>query len=66
MARKGSGVVVPEAGAWVTHPLWPELGVGLVLTASNAVNAGARVGRIRWATDQVSTHNLSTLREVAG
>jgi hypothetical protein len=64
MTLKGSGVVVPTAGAWVTHPLWPELGVGLVLTASKAVNPGARVGRIRWATDQLSTHNLATLKEV--
>lgn len=66
MTLKGSGAIAPPAGAWVIHPLYPELGVGLVLTASKAANAGARVGRIRWATDQISTHNLSVLREVEG
>lgn len=63
MSLKGSGVVVPAAGAWVTHPLWPELGMGLVMTASKS-DPAERVGSVWWATDQVSTHNLAVLREV--
>ena len=34
------------------------------LTHSKAPEPSARVGRIRWSCGQVSTHNLSILREV--
>lgn len=54
----------PRIGATVRHPLWPELGTGVVETHSKATEPSARVGRIRWSTGQVSTHNLATLREV--
>lgn len=53
----------PAVGAIVAHPLYPELGTGVVETAGKAAPTD-RAGRVRWSTGQVSTHNLSVLREV--
>ena len=55
---------IPRVGATVRHPLWPELGTGVIETATKARQPGCRCGRVRWSTGQVSTHNLATLREV--
>ena len=66
MARLGSGAVIPPVGAKVRHPLWPELGVGEVETASRCKQPSLRVGRVRWSCGQASAHNLSVLREVEG
>ena len=66
MARMGSGVKLPDVGATVRHPLWPELGDGAVesVNKTEAHNKTCVCGRIRWSCGQVSTHNLSVLREV--
>ena len=65
MALLGTGAAMaPPVGAKVVHPLWPELGTGVVETQSKAIEPSARVGRIRWSTGQVSTHNLAVLKEV--
>lgn len=54
----------PPVGATVRHPLWPELGVGVVETINDATDVRNRTGLIRWATGQVSRHCLCVLREV--
>lgn len=65
MATLGSGMRVAGVGASVTHPLYPELGTGVVETAGKAAPSD-RAGRVRWSTGQVSTHNLAVLKEVEG
>lgn len=55
--------IAPTVGKRVVHPLWPELGVGVVETNTTATPC-LRMGRIRWSIGQVSTHHLATLREV--
>lgn len=66
MARKGSGAPIPDVGATVHHPLWPELGSGVVQTVSKHEpnHVSYATGRIRWSCGQVSVHNLSVLRKV--
>lgn len=55
----------PAVDAIVVHPLYPELGTGVVETAGKAAPSD-RAGRVRWSTGQVSTHNLAVLKEVEG
>lgn len=56
--------IAPPIGAKVRHPLWPELGVGEVKTASSVTQTRLRSGWIDWSCGQRSRHNLSVLREV--
>lgn len=58
-------VYTPPVGAKVRHPLWPELGNGVVETVTWTTFAGQRTGWVRWECGQRSRHNLSVLREVS-
>ena len=62
--RAGSGVTIPPIGAKVHHPLYPELGIGVVEAANTDTLPSLRTGRIRWECGQVSRHALCVLREV--
>jgi hypothetical protein len=51
-------------GDQVRAILWPELGVGVVLTVSKGCNAGSlstRVAKVAWVTGQTSTHSFAAL-----
>ncbi len=55
----------PPVGAKVIHPLYPELGVGVVeSTNSDTTQVTCRNGKVRWECGQVSRHALCILREV--
>ena len=54
----------PPVGAKVIHPLYPELGVGVVESVNTASQVTCRNGKVRWECGQVSTHALCVLREV--
>lgn len=50
--------------AKVRHPLWPELGTGVVLKVNSTTVPACRTGIVRWSTGQESSHHLGTLRAV--
>lgn len=54
----------PPVGAKVRHPLWPELGTGVVETSMESPLVVQRTGWVQWSCGQRSRHNLSVLREV--
>ena len=60
----GEAAFAPPVGAKVFHPLYPELGVGVVEAANTDTLPSLRTGRIRWECGQVSRHALCVLREV--
>ena len=54
----------PPVGARIIHPLYPELGVGVVESTTHCAQVSLRNGKVRWECGQVSTHALCVLREV--
>jgi len=55
---------VARVGDKVRHPLYPELGVGLLQQCNYGGHPTYQTAQVEWPTGQVSRHCLTVLRVV--